>query len=78
MIVIGLHAFCPPFDTFVQLADRTLIVSKGVFSSYGTLKLFLNSPAQPGVFNIQKEMRRKPVGFAAHPLILFWLISQPE
>lgn len=26
----------------------------------------------------QKEMRRKPVGFAAHPLILFWLISQPE
>lgn len=26
----------------------------------------------------QKEMRRKPVGFAAHPLILFWLISQPK
>ncbi|WP_204901661.1 hypothetical protein, partial [Pseudoflavonifractor capillosus] len=37
------------------LADRTLIVSKGVFSSYGTLKLFLNSPAQPGVFIRQKR-----------------------
>lgn len=23
-------------------------------------------------------MRRKPVGFAVHPLILFWLISQPK
>ena len=26
----------------------------------------------------QKEMRRKPVGFAAHPFFLFWLIFQPK
>ena len=36
------------------MADRIFIVSKGVFISYATLKLFENSPAQPGVFVGQK------------------------
>ena len=33
---------CPPVDTLVQLADHIFIVSKGVFLSYETLKLFRN------------------------------------
>ena len=33
--------------SFVQLADRTLSIAKGVFISYSPLKLLRNFPAKP-------------------------------
>jgi len=35
------HSFgCPPFDFFMQLADRIFIISKGVFLSFPRLSFF--------------------------------------
>ncbi|MBQ7296255.1 MAG: hypothetical protein IJW86_08730, partial [Clostridia bacterium] len=60
---------CPPFDLFDAVGSRIFIVSKGVLFLYATLKLFLNSPAQPGVFVNKKKRLLKEWSFS------FWLLK---
>ena len=56
----------------MQLADRIFIVSKGVFLSYATLKLFENSPAQPGVF-VGQQGRTSIQGQALYRALIYGL-----
>lgn len=42
---------CYPFGIFVQLSGHTFILPKGVFLSYGSLKLFRN----PGILYTKKS-----------------------
>ena len=46
---------CPPFGILVQLSGRTFILPKGVFLSYGSLKLFRNPRLSRG-FSIHKKI----------------------
>ena len=62
-VVIGLHVGCPPFDTFVQWAERTFIVSKGGFISYSPRKLSPNPRHSRGLLQ-QKAPFEKSIFFS--------------
>ena len=54
----------------LQLSGRTLILSKGVFISYSSLKLFLNPRTAGGSYNNNAPSRRI-IGLQKGALLLF-------